>query len=405
MARARTSLSAAEARRLAIAAQGLGQPHPDRASPRDIVRTVDRLGLLQIDSVNVLVRAHYMPLFSRLGVYDVTDLDRAAYRGTRRRFFEYWAHEASLVPVAMHPNFRWRMADARDGVGTYSAIAAFGRDNKVAIADILAEIRDRGALAASELSCSTGGKKGWWGWSDAKRAVEWLFWSGELTTARRETAGFTRIYDLPERVLHADVVNAPTPSRADAQRDLIKHAARALGVATSGDLRDYFRLPARDMPLRMAELVESGELLPVTVEGWDRPAYLDPRARIPRHVAATALLSPFDPLIWRRERAERVFDFHYRIEIYTPEHKRRFGYYCLPVLHGDRIVGRFDLKADRKQATLRVEAAHPEAGVDLDAACIGVAEELRRMARWLSLETITVNRKGAAANHLRRLCR
>ncbi len=406
MSRIRTTLSAAEARRLAIAAQGLGRTHPERAGRGDIARTVERLGLLQIDSVNVLVRAHYMPLFSRLGAYDAGDLDRLAYRGARRKFFEYWAHEASLVPVGLHANFRWRMDDARDGRGTYSAIAAFGRENKAAIARVLAEIRDRGALAASELSGSTGGKAGWWGWSDAKRAVEWLFWSGALTTARRETAGFTRIYDLPERVLHGDVVNAPTPARDAAQRALLLHAVRALGVATAGDLRDYYRLPAKETPARILELVENGDLVPVTVEGWGKPAYLDARARIPRQVSATALLSPFDPLIWRRERAERLFDFHYRIEIYTPAHKRQFGYYCLPVLVGDRIVGRFDLKADRRDGVLRVEAAHAEAGVDLDSSCQSVARELVRMAGWLGLgEGIMVNKRGGAAGHLRRMCR
>ena len=405
MSRPRTQLSAAEARRLAISAQGFGQPHPDRVRKTDIARTVARLGLLQIDSVNVLVRAHYMPLFSRLGAYAIADLERAAYRGKRRQFFEYWAHEASLVPVAMHPNFRWRMDDARNGIGTYSGIAKFGRDNAHAIANVLAEIRDRGALAASELNGSTGGKAGWWGWSDAKRAVEWLFWSGAVTTARREVAGFTRIYDLPERVLHGDIVSAPTPNRAAAQRALIRHAARALGVATSGDLRDYFRLPAAETPQRIAELVEAGALLPVAVEGWTQPAYLDPTARIPRAIAATALLSPFDPLVWRRERAERLFDFHYRIEIYTPAAKRQYGYYCLPFLLGDSIAGRLDLKADRSARLLRVEAAHIEPGVDAGRACAAMATELQRMAQWLGLDGIKVSRRGAASAELSRCCR
>ncbi len=401
----RTQLSAAEARRLAISAQGLGRPHPERAGNSDIIRTVSSLGLLQIDSVNVLVRAHYMPLFSRIGAYDVAALERAAYRGQRRRFFEYWAHEASLVPVALHPNFRWRMDDARNGIGTYSGIANFGRENPRAIADVLAEIRDRGALAASDIQGSTGGKSGWWGWSDAKRAVEWLFWSGAVTTARREVAGFTRVYDLPERVLHADIVNAPTPDRAAAQRALIRHASQALGVATSGDLRDYFRLPAADTPARIAELVEAGELIPVAVEGWKQQAYLAPHARIPRAVNATALLSPFDPLVWRRERAERLFDFHYRIEIYTPAEKRQYGYYCLPFLFGDTIAGRLDLKADRAAQTLRIEAAHLEPGQDAGQACAAMATELRRMAQWLGLAGIKISRKGSAASELNRCCR
>ena len=411
--RQRRALSAAEARRLAIAATGLGRPHPLAPAAGDIARAVARLGLLQIDSVNVLVRAHYMPLFSRLGAYDVAELDRASYRGKRRRFFEYWAHEASLIPVSLHPNFRWRMADARDGRGIYTGIARYGRENPDAINNVLAEIRDRGALAASELtgngassrSSSGGGTSGWWGWSDAKRAVEWLFWSGAVTTARRETAGFARVYDLPERVLHADIVNAPTPDRAPAQRQLLLHASRALGVATAGDLRDYFRLPAAETPARIAELVASGDLLAIDVEGWTRPAYLDPLAQIPKQVAANALLSPFDPLVWRRERAERLFDFHYRIEIYTPQHKRQFGYYCLPFLFGDRIAGRLDLKADRAARTLRVEAAHVEPGVDAGAAAQAMASELARMTAWLGLDAVKVSRRGNAAAILSACCK
>jgi uncharacterized protein len=408
MSRPRTQLSSAEARRLAISAQGLGRPHPECAKKSDITKTVARLGLLQIDSVNILIRAHYMPLFSRLGAYDVADLERAAYVGKRRQFFEYWAHEASLVPVALQPNFRWRMDDARDGVGTYTGLAKFGRENQRAIAEVLAEIRDRGPLAASQINGSTTAtskNSGWWGWSDAKRAVEWLFWSGHLTTARRDVAGFTRIYDLPERVLHADVVSAPTPDRATAQRALLRHASRALGLATAGDLRDYFRLPAADTPTRIAELVEAGGLIPVSVEGWQQQAYFDPEARIPRRVEATALLSPFDPLVWRRERAERLFNFHYRIEIYTPAAKRQFGYYCLPFVFGDRIAGRLDLKADRAARILRVEAAHVEANVDVGEATAAMAGELQRMARWLGLQGIKVARRGNAAAQLTRSCR
>lgn len=397
----RERLSAGEARRLAIAAQGLATPRPSAASLRDIRRTIARQGLLQIDSVNVLVRAHYMPLFSRLGAYDARLLDTEAYKGKRRRLFEYWAHEASLVPVEMHPLFRWRMEEAARGEGIYKELTRFAREKRAFVDGVLRQIRDRGALAASEIEGGGASTTGWWGWSEGKIAIEYLFWAGLVTTARREDAGFTRIYDLPERVLHGDVLAAPTPSAEDAQRELLRHAAAALGVATEADLRDYFRLPVAGCKARIAELVEEGALVPVSVEGWKPQAYLDASARIPRGIEASALLSPFDPLVWERSRAHRLFDFHYRIEIYTPAEKRQYGYYCLPFLHGDRIAGRLDLKADRAEGLLRVESAHGEGHIDKAKTAAAMANELRRMSAWLGLADVAVSRKGELAGALR----
>jgi uncharacterized protein YcaQ len=309
----REKLSAAAARRIALAAQGFAAARPASVHVGQMQRTIDRLGLLQIDSVNVLARAHYLPLFS--------------------------------------------------------------------------QIRERGALAASELS-NGGERRGpWWGWNDGKLAVEWLFFAGIVTTATRRGT-FERVYDLTERVLPASVLALPTPSAEEAQRELLRFSARALGVATEFDLRDYFRLGVADTKARLAELVEAGELLPVTVEGWKKPAYLDPKARMPRWIEARALLAPFDPLVWERERTHRIFDFFYRIEIYTPLSKRNYGYYVLPFLLGDRLVGRVDLTAARATSRLLAHAVHVEPGVDRRKIEGPLREELRLMADWLGLDRV-----------------
>ena len=376
----REHLSAAEARRLAIAAQGLAAPRPDRpVGARALRRTVQRLGLLQIDSVNVLARAHYLPPFSRLGAYDTSDLDRLAHYAPRR-LFEYWGHEASLLPVELHPLLRWRMDRATlDAWGGMRRVAA---EKPHLLDEVLALVRERGPIAASEADDRPRRAGPWWDWSDVKRALEFLFWSGRITSARRR--GFERLYDLPERVIPRAVLAAPTPPVEEAQRELLRISARALGVAAERDLRDYFRLPAADAKARVAELVEAGHLLPVSVEGWRVPAYLDPAARIPRRVDGRALLAPFDPLVWERQRVERLFGFRYRIEIYVPAPQRVHGYYVLPFLLGDRLVARVDLKADRQNGRLLARAIHlepdapPETREALDA-------ELAEMAAWLEL--------------------
>jgi uncharacterized protein YcaQ len=401
--RRRETLSAAEARRIALAAQGFGPARPDRVSAARMLKAVRRIGLLQIDSVNVLVRSHYLPLFSRLGAYAPALLDRAAWsRRSRRGLFEYWGHEASLLPVELHPLLRWRMARAERGDGVYRGIARFGHERRAFIEATLAEIVARGPLSASELTEGGRGNGSWWGWSEGKVAIEWLFWAGRVTTAERRTAGFERVYDLPERILPAAILDLPTPTEADAQRELLRLAAGALGVATERDLREYFRLAPMDAKARLAELVEAGELLPVSVRGWDRAAYLAPEARAPRRIEAAALLSPFDPLVWERARAERLFEFHYRIEIYTPAAKRRHGYYVLPFLLGDRLIGRVDLKADRANGLLAVNAAYAEPGVELGAAADALKSELRTMAGWLGLEGVAVQPRGELAAALRR---
>ena len=382
----RTKLSLAQARRIALAAQGFHEARPEDAKARHLKRVLARSHLLQIDSVNVLVRAHYMPLYSRLGAYDRNLLERAAYHPRKRETFEYWGHEASLISLDLHPLFRWRMARASRGEGIYGGLARFGREKRAFIEEVRREIETRGPMGAGDLSIGGKSQGAWWGWSDGKRALEWLFWAGEVTTATRR--GFERIYDLPERALPSDVLNASTPAEDEAQRELLRRSIRALGIASERCLRDYFRLEAQDTKMRIPELVEAGDLIPVTVEGWNGSVYLDPQAKLPRRVEARALVSPFDPIVWERTRTERLFDFRYRIEIYTPAEKREFGYYCLPFLLGEKIVARVDLKADRATGTLVVHSIHPEACVAPEEIAPALGDELRLMANWLGLMRI-----------------
>jgi uncharacterized protein YcaQ len=410
--RRRDTLSRAEARRVALAAQGLAGPRPRAvADQRALLRLVGRLGLLQLDSVSVLVRAHYLPLFSRLGPYDRGLLDRlAAHDGLaqprhRRRLFEYWAHEASLLPVELQPLLRWRMARAEQGQGVWSRIAETARDRPELVAQVLDEIGARGPLGSSEIDGGGARSSAWWGWTETKNVLEFLFWTGRLTAAGRR--GFERRYDLTERVLPGPVLAAPTPEEPEAHRRLLLHAATALGVAAAADLRDYFRLPAAGCAARLAELVEAGALLPVRVEGWRQDAFLSASAAFPRRAGGRALLAPFDPLIWERARTERLFGFTYRLEIYTPAARRRHGYYVLPFLLGDRLVARVDLKADRATSRLLVRAAHAEATTDPAAVAEALADELSLMAGWLGLERVEIEDRGdlsaaLRATHLRR---
>jgi uncharacterized protein YcaQ len=383
------TLSLAEARRIALAAQGLAGKRPaGLVSSRRLLALADRLGLFQIDSVNVVARAHYLPAFARLGDYDRALLDRAAW-GRPRRLFEYWGHAASLLPLDLHPLLRWRMALAEAGGLGWGHLRVYAGERRHEADAVLARIAAEGPLAASNFEKGSGG---WWEWSGAKRALEWLFWAGRITTATRR-GGFERVYDLPERVLPADVLALPTPSPEDAKRALLLRSARALGVATGRDLADYFRLSAAGP--RLDELVENGDLIPVRLEGWRDMAYLDSQARRPRHVSGRALLAPFDPLIWERARAERLFGLRYRIEIYTPAHKRVHGYYVLPFLLGDRLAARVDLKADRQAGVLLVQAAHAEG--EQGATAEALAAELRLMAQWLGLSEVRLTRRGDLA--------
>ena len=384
-------LSLAEARRIALAAQGFGGPRPEKVTASRWLKTVDRLSLHQIDSVNVLVRAHYLPAFSRLGPYDRTLIDTAAWGSRKkRRLFEYWAHEASLLPLAMHPLLRWRMARAERGEVGWKGLRLFAGERRAEAEALLNRIRNEGPGAASDFD-EKRGRSGWWEWSDAKQALEWLFWAGRITTATRR-GSFERVYDLTERVIPAETLALPTPEEREAHRALVERAAQALGVATTQELRDYFRLGPHDARQAIDSLVEAGVLEPVEVPGWAHLAYLHRDARKPRRISARALLAPFDPLVWERSRTLRLFDFHYRIEIYTPAEKRQHGYYVLPFLLGDRLVARLDLKADRQGGRLLVHAVHLEPHAPADA-IDAITQELAALADWLGLAEVLLPRK------------
>lgn len=390
-------LSAKDARRIALAAQGFGRPRPTAPGRRHLLSTIEALGVVQIDSVNVVSRSHYLPLFSRLGSYDRTLLEDLAW-GRKPALAEYWAHEASLTPLSTLPLLRWRMADAAEGVGVWKGVAAFLRSHADFIQKALDAVAERGPLAASELDLGAKGQGGWWGWSEGKRAMECLFWTGRLTTATRR-GSFERVYGLPERVLPKAIHDTPTPDRAEACRQLLAISARAMGVATERDLRDYFRLGLADARQGVADLVEAGVLEQVAVKGWNQPAYLWPAARRPRSIKASALLSPFDNLIWFRERTERMFGVRVRLEIYTPAHKRTHGYYVLPFLQDEAITARVDLKADRKAGKLLVLAAHAEPEAN-DETAARLAQELSLMASWLGLSAVEIRPSGDLAPSL-----
>jgi uncharacterized protein YcaQ len=396
-------LSAAQARRIAVAAQGLASPQP--AEPRSVNRghlrrLVDDIGLLQIDSVNVLARAHLLPVFSRLGPYPTALLENAAWpaRGRDRLLIESWAHMASLIPVDHEPLLRWRQR-SRDENGVWGMVARLQAEHPGFLDVVLDAFGQLGPSSAGDiekaLEAPGRGVAGWWEWSITKIACEHLFATGAIAVAGRR--GFERIYDLTDRVLPLTIRTAPTPPESDAKRELVAIAARAHGVGTVADLADYYRMGVADTKRALAELVEDGRVSPVAVEGWPEPAYLHRDVRTPRAVNGAALLSPFDPLVWRRRRTERIFGFHYRIEIYTPAPKRTFGYYVLPLLVGDSLVGRFDLKADRATGRLLVQASWIEPGADPPSTAEAAATELRRLARWLGLADVVVAPRGNLA--------
>ena len=393
------TLTLAEARRIALHAQGFqGQSRESKATWPKLARTVDQLHLLQIDSVNVLVRSHYLPLYARVGAYDRAALDKRCFDNAHRHFFECWAHEASLVPLELHPLMRWRMQRARNGDGIYVGMDKFGREEKTFLKSTLAFITKNGPTRTSEIPGGGKSAGGWWGWSKGKLAMETLFDQGLITAATRQ--GFERIYDIPERVIPAAILAKTTPSETEAQHILVGKAGEALGIATEQDLRDYFRLSPAAFKSALASNIEEGLLQPVKVEGWKPQAYLHRDAKLPIQAGATTLLSPFDPLVWNRDRAERLFNFHYRIELYTPEPKRKFGYYVLPFLHGQTLAGRLCLKADRQTGTLRVNTAHHETGVIAGELRQPLLDELQRMAGWLGLSNVSIANKGNLAKTL-----
>ncbi|MCP1643776.1 uncharacterized protein YcaQ [Pseudomonas citronellolis] len=395
------SLSLKQARRLALAAQGFASRRPrSQVQRRHLQQVLERLGVLQIDSVNALTRSHYLPLFSRLGSYPQALLDEAAWSaGRHRRMFEYWGHEASLLPLELYPLMRWRMRRAAVGQGIYKQLARFGEERREVVERVLQAVREQGALGAGSLTTRSERAGPWWDWSDEKHALEWLFAAGEVTVAGRR--GFERLYDLPERVLPAAVLDAPELDVEQAQRGLLLHAANALGVASETDLRDYFRLEPADSKARLAELVEAGALRQVRVQDWSQAAYVAGEPVIPRKVTASALLSPFDSLVWERARTERLFDFRYRLEIYTPQHKRVYGYYVLPFLFDERLAARIDLRAERAAGRLAVHAVHEEQRPLGEEGMLALAGRLREMASWLGLEDVHVNCRKAEGVRLR----
>ena len=388
-------MSNREARRIALAAQGFAdRPPAGRVDSRHFDRLFDRVKVVQLDSVNVAVRTHYMPAFSRLGPYPRERFDAYAYG--RRRLFEAWGHQASLLPVEHYPLMPHRMKTESS-----RSVQSFGPARRAYVEAIHQEVAERGPLAVSDLRDQGRNRsRPWWGRSDGKLALEWLFATGRLAASRR--GNFTRVYDLTERVIPPHVLATPAPETPDAQRELLRLAARAHGIGTAADLADYYRIRNPQAQPLLQELVEEGELVEASVEGWSQPAYLHRDARTPRRIRASALLSPFDSLIWYRERTERLFDFHYRIEIYVPAPERRYGYYVFPFLLGEALVARVDLKADRARGALVVPGAYLEAGCEADGVAGDLAARLQSMAAWLGLGELIVGKRGNLAGPLRR---
>ena len=395
-----TEVSLASARRIALAAQGFASPRPTgRVDRRHLRKVLDHVGLIQIDSVNVLVRSQELPLFSRLGDHPRTLIPDATADG---ELFEYWCHEASHLPSSMHRLIRWRMEDARNGT-MWPGLQKFAKSKPKFVQEVRDRVYNDGPLVAGDVKTRTGPKGSWWDWDDGKAALEYLFWTGEIT-AQRRTNDFARMYYAPHHVLPPAVLKAKTPTEKEARSELLMLAAKSLGIATASDLLDYHRQRPAAKPV-LAELVQRGELEQVRVEGWRDVAYMLPGAAKPRTVNTRALVSPFDSLVWCRPRIERLWDFHYRIEIYTPQAKRVYGYYVLPFVLGDRIVARVDLKADRQAGVLLVPGAFSEPDVDLKYVTSELAAELKLMAQWLGLDAVKVGDNGDLSSALSRLCR
>jgi uncharacterized protein YcaQ len=387
------NISAASARRIALAAQGFGVPRPAAVGTRQLNLLLQRLGTLQIDSVNVFERSHYLPVVARLGPYDKELLDRLTLR-PKAPYLEYWAHVATFIPRDDWGLWKWRMARMRD---KYAKPGSWVAEHPQMIRFVLDELRTNGPMAASDIEHDENVRRGpWWGLSDIKEALEHLFVFGDVVTAGRK--GFERVYALPEQILPPSLLDAEVPID-DAHRELVRRAVRAHGIGTAKDIADYYRLYVATATRFLNELADAGEVERVTVEGWKAPAYLATGARIPRRIETAALLSPFDPVVWERHRTERMFGFRYRIEIYTPAPKRVYGYYTLPALVDDRIVGRIDLKSDRQSGVLRVQSAWREADAPR-----GVEERLvpvlRELAAWQGLGDILVVDRGDLARDL-----
>ncbi|MBC8365586.1 MAG: YcaQ family DNA glycosylase [Actinobacteria bacterium] len=394
----RSYLSIGAARRLALAAQGFADPAPSgRVDVRHFRRVLGRLGLLQLDSVQAVCRSHFLPVYSRLGPYDRAALDDWLWRSGE--MFEAWSHEASVVPVALEPLLRWSRQRAAEG-GTWAGLHAMATAQAPYVAEVLEEVGRHGPLLAGDLSDPRPRQGTWWsGRSDGRRALDWLFRIGEVGITR--TRNFEKEFRSLVHLVPEEVRSLPTPGEHEAQRDLLERAARSHGVGTATDLADYFRLKVPEVRPRLAELVDAGRLLEVSVEGWREPGFRHPEAVLPRRVDARALLSPFDPVVWFRPRAERLFGFRYRIEIYVPAGKREYGYYVLPFLLGDTMVGRVDVKADRAGGRLLARGVFAEEGVDREWVAAGLRVELERLSRFLGLDDVVVGRRGNLAAALR----
>ena len=390
MAKRFDSLSIADARRMALAAQGFDTARPKtKATQRHVDALISRLGVIQIDSVNVLVRSQELPLFARLGNHDRNAIPRATQQ---QKLFEYWGHEAAHLPVDLHPLFRWKMDAARTGRVTHWGLTSFYEENKAFVKRTLKHVEKHGPTTSRELSTRTEKKGTWWDWDEAKVALEYLFLTGELMSRGRGT-DFARIYDTPERVLPQQIFDAPTPSEHDARKQLLIRSTIAQGVATASDLADYYRQKLATVKPLIDELLEEGELRAVEVEGWMEKAFVHRKAKLPKELHATALLSPFDSLVWCRPRNERLFNFHYRIEIYTPKEKRKFGYYVLPFMLNGEMVGRVDMKADRASGVLLAQSVHTEKGVKRSSINEALTAELEAMATWLGLDRVQIGRR------------
>ena len=389
MAKRFDSLSIADARRIALAAQGFDTARPKtKATQRDVDALISRLGVIQIDSVNVLVRSQELPLFSRLGNHNRNAIPKET---EQQKLFEYWGHEAAHLPVDLHPLFRWKMDAARTGKVTHWGLTSFYEENKAFVKRTLKHVEKNGSTTSRELSTRTEKKGTWWDWDEAKVALEYLFLTGQLMS-RGRGSDFARIYDTPDRVLPQRIIDAPIPSEHEARKELLVRSAIAQGVATASDLADYYRQKLATVKPLIAELVEEGELRTVAVDGWTEKSFVHRNAKLPKQLHATALLSPFDSLVWCLPRNELLFDFHYRIEIYTPKEKRKFGYYVLPFMMDGELVGRVDLKAYRANSQLLALSVHTEKGVKRSAINDALNADLNGMAIWLVLDRVQIGR-------------
>ena len=395
-------MSADVARRVALGAQGFADPAPKGSvNARHMQRVMGRLGVIQLDSVPVVIRTQYLPFHSRLGPYDPALLDRVAYKGNT--WFEAWSHEASLLPVEAEPKFRWMRERAREGA-TWKGLYEVAQREPDYVQAVLDEVRERGKVTGGTLSDPRPVERdgsGWWHRSLGVLALDWLFRIGELGIRRQ--GNFEKVFSPLDAIVPTDVLSQPTPGEDEAIADLIVDSVKSLGVGTAEDTADYFRLPIRDVRRLLPAVVESGRIIEASVEGWQKPAFADPAAKTPRRIVGSTVLSPFDPIVWRRERCERIWGFEYKIEIYVPEAKRRWGYYVLPVLADGHIVARLDVKTDRQESVLRIKAAHLEPGREPADTARRVMSAVENLRRLVAVDSIHVGQRGKLATPLRRL--